>query len=381
MNCNTCRYELSQCLDGRLPSGRRAVVLAHAEQCEPCGAFWKELQAAQDLTLSLQQAEVGSDFREGLWERIHAGEGTPDAVFHEPVPTWTKVRYALTGAAAAAAVLIGASFLQPAAPSAPDRVDVAAAATPDVAPVATQPVSRTDTPRLQPRDRGPAPTYTQSALLSNARPLTLQLLANEAASQLEERYQEASIGMRMMRDPTNNRAAAARRVIDNANELRDLGELLIDLRQRDRLVITDPELDRDLSFAVEWLDRVPELPEKSPEVVETYYGPALSKQRLGSVRDHIGLRLAVDPVRELHELKDLNTRRPEVFPKLFIVLGDMADIQGNMAAVSPNVVLVEGACGPNWVAPRSEVTRHGSMLRFFGDQGQVRFELEVRQGR
>ena len=187
MNCNTCRYELSQCLDGRLPSGRRAVVLAHAEQCEPCGAFWKELQAAQDLTLSLQQAEVGSDFREGLWERIHAGEGTPDAVFHEPVPTWTKVRYALTGAAAAAAVLIGASFLQPAAPSAPDRVDVAAAATPDVAPVATQPVSRTDTPRLQPRDRGPAPTYTQSALLSNARPLTLQLLANEAASQLEER--------------------------------------------------------------------------------------------------------------------------------------------------------------------------------------------------
>ena len=78
---------------------------------------------------------------------------------------------------------------------------------------------------------------------------------------------------------------------------------------------------------------------------------------------------------------ELNTRRPEVFPKLFFVFGDMSDMQSQIGKLSPQMVFVEGACGPNWVAPRSEVTRHETMLRFFGDQGQVRFELEVRQGR
>ena len=91
--------------------------------------------------------------------------------------------------------------------------------------------------------------------------------------------------------------------------------------------------------------------------------------------------MAADPVRELHELKELNSRRPEVFPKLFFVLGDMTSMPGDLSKLSPNVVLVEGACDLNWVAPRSEVTRHDTMLRIFGDQGQVRFEVEVRQGR
>lgn len=40
MNCNTCRFELSQCLDGRLASGRRAIVMQHAADCEECAAFW-----------------------------------------------------------------------------------------------------------------------------------------------------------------------------------------------------------------------------------------------------------------------------------------------------------------------------------------------------
>lgn len=378
MNCSTARYELSQCLDGRLPSGKRAVVLAHAEACEACGQFWTELQEAQQLTLSLQSVRVQPDFRDGLWERIHAGEGTPEAVFVEPVPAWTKLRYALTGAAAAAALLVGVSSLQRGA-TAPREPEERAAVNAEAG--AAQTIAQTrDTGALL-RDRSPVTSYTQNALLSNARPLTLQLLAREAASQLEQRYQEASIGMRMMREPGHNRAAAARRVVDSANELRDLGQLLIDLRQRERLVFTDQQVDRDLSFAVEWLERVPALPEHSPEVIETYYGPALSRQRLGEVKDHIGLRLAGDPVRELHELKELNARRPEVFPKLFFVLGDGAAMPGDVSSLSPNVVLVEGACGPNWVAPRSEVTRHGTMLRVFGDQGAVRFEVEVRQGR
>src|SRR5688572_23870014 len=113
MNCTTCRFELSQCLDGRLPSGRRAIVMQHASECTDCGTFWAELQAAQRLTLQLRRPRVGPDFREALWVRIQAGEGTPDAVFHEPVPLVVKLRYALTGAAAAAAALLCAMWLAP----------------------------------------------------------------------------------------------------------------------------------------------------------------------------------------------------------------------------------------------------------------------------
>ncbi len=383
MNCNTCRYELSQCLDGRLPSGRRAAVLAHAESCRACGAFWRDLQAAQELTRSLRSSAVSAGFREQLWERVQAGEGTPDAVFLAPVRTWTKVRYALTGAAAAAALLIGVSMLQTERANRPESTEIAMAATRADGDAQTRASSAATAARSTSflQDRSPPASYPQNALLSNARPLTLQLLAREAASQLEQHYQEAAIGMRMMRDPGHNRTAAARKVIQNAEDVRDFGELLIDLRQRDRLVFTDDEVDRDLNFAVEWLDRVPELSEHSLEVIETYYGPALSKRRLSNVKDHIGVRLATDPAHELHELMELNSRRPEVFPKMFIVFGDMNDIQGSISNPSSTIVLVDGACRPNWVAPRSEVTRHDTMLRMFGDQGQVRLQLEVRQGR
>ena len=383
MNCNTCRYELSQCLDGRLPSGRRAAVLAHAESCRACGAFWRDLQAAQELTRSLRSSAVSAGFREQLWERVQAGEGTPDAVFLAPVRTWTKVRYALTGAAAAAALLIGVSMLQTERANRPESTEIAMAATRADGDAQTRASSAATAARSTSflQDRSPPASYPQNALLSNARPLTLQLLAREAASQLEQHYQEAAIGMRMMRDPGHNRTAAARKVIQNAEDVRDFGELLIDLRQRDRLVFTDDDVDRDLNFAVEWLDRVPELSEHSLEVIETYYGPALSKRRLSNVKDHIGVRLATDPAHELHELMELNSRRPEVFPKMFIVFGDMNDIQGSISNPSSTIVLVDGACRPNWVAPRSEVTRHDTMLRIFGDQGQVRLQLEVRQGR
>ena len=95
----------------------------------------------------------------------------------------------------------------------------------------------------------------------------------------------------------------------------------------------------------------------------------------------LGLRIATDPAHELHELMELNNRRPEVFPKMFIVFGDLSEVQASITNPSSTIVLVDDACRPNWVAPRSEVTRHGTMLRMFGDQGQVRLELEVRQGR
>ena len=162
MNCNTCRYELSQCLDGRLPSGRRATVLAHAEACAPCGQFWEELQSAQRLTLSLRPTQVGGDFREGLWERIQAGEGTPDAVFQEPIPVATKVRYTLSGAAAAAALLIGVTLLQGErrAPSASEEV---AATAPVTTPGSVVERPRVEQPRLE-QAAGLQPRATNASL-------------------------------------------------------------------------------------------------------------------------------------------------------------------------------------------------------------------------
>jgi hypothetical protein len=398
MNCNTCRYELSQCLDGRLPSGRRQTVLAHAEACDPCGRFWEELQSAQRLALSLRPTSVSGDFRDGLWERVQAGEGTPDAVFHEPIPLATKVRYTLSGAAAAAALLIGVSLMQaePSPPATADQVATAAPAPRAASSVADRAGARSVNTvgaetSLRPRsgavDAGiTSASLASTPLLSSAQPLTLQVLAREAAHQLEQRYHDATIGMRMMRDPAHNRAAAARRVIDNAHELRAFGELLIDLRDRKRLVFTDSELDRDLSFAVAWLERVPELTEGTPEAVDTYFGPALARPRLANVRENIGLTLTRDPQRELLELKELNSRQPEVFPKLFFVLSDIRDLKRELSAMQQRFAPIETTCGPSWVAPRSEVVRHGRLLRMFGaqdmgQQGQLRFEIEVREGR
>ena len=106
MNCRQCQSDMSQCLDGRLPSGRRTAVMQHLETCEECGQLWSEFQQAQELVLRLPVSRVSPDFHARLWERIKAGEGTPEAVFNEPMPLSTKARYVFTGAAAAALLLV-----------------------------------------------------------------------------------------------------------------------------------------------------------------------------------------------------------------------------------------------------------------------------------
>ena len=59
----------------------------------------------------------------------------------------------------------------------------------------------------------------------------------------------------------------------------------------------------------------------------------------------------------------------------------MAEVQGGISNILPNMSIVESACGPSLVAPRSRVIRHDSLLRMFGQQGQVTVEIEVREGR
>ncbi len=125
MNCRECQRDMSPCLDGRLPSGRRSVVMEHLEACEECAKLWGEFQQAQELVLRMPVRPVSPDFHTRLWERIKAGEGTPQAVFAEPMPLATKARYVLIGAAAAALLLVFINGWMPATGGSTDTEFVA----------------------------------------------------------------------------------------------------------------------------------------------------------------------------------------------------------------------------------------------------------------
>ena len=371
MNCTTCRYELSQCLDGRLPSGRRTVVMQHAETCEACGQFWAELQAAQRLTLQLQQPRVSPGFREELWERIRAGEGTPEAVFREQVPTLTKLRYALTGAAVAAGVLLAASLLRgdPHAPTTGDHDPVAQGpvrpAQPDGG--ATNPVADAGN-RLQPRSGAPRGAGAQTAgfggnefhdnpLLASSQRLTPTLVAVETAKQLEQRYEAVNYALRRAETNPAEAPAAIREAWQKADEFQGLGEVLLDLRNRQRLSFRDQEVDSDLRFAVNMLRRG-RMGLRDETTVRTVVGEALRSDRLGSLSRTIYVAPSVDAREDMDVLVHLNTQRPEVFRQLFFVMP--SPTPGEMGGMSllhgEAVFFMPDDCGPSWVAPRSEVT-------------------------
>lgn len=392
MNCSTCRYELSQCLDGRLPSGRRTAVLQHAEDCSACGAFWNELQAAQDLTLSLRSIEVGSDFRDGLWERIRAGEGTPAAVFEEPVSTATKLRYTLSGAAAAAVLLLGLTYVRDLPTGGSDDLgsrdvevvaDVAGSAAPDhggrtgrtnivAGDVATGGALEPRTNargrggsaaehdgRLQPRrpDAQLASTFGGATPILSPKPLTLQVLARETALQIENSYEEAALGMRMFRDPMHDRATVAEKVLVSAREIHDFGELLLDLRERKRVSFADSEVDADLQIAVGILGQATESGTQDVQqklhLVERVVAKALERRSLASLSGAVNVPVHTD-LQEIEELRRLNTTRPEVFPKLFFVVGDTS-ISEQTLIYSDFAFTIHDACGPSWVVVRSEL--------------------------
>ncbi len=111
MNCNNYQFDMSLGLDGRLPNGRHKQLTLHVESCATCAQMWNELRAAQELALGLPTQSTGPTFGESLWERIRSGEGSPDAMFRAPVPVIAKVRYVLTGAAAAALFIAAWQFI------------------------------------------------------------------------------------------------------------------------------------------------------------------------------------------------------------------------------------------------------------------------------
>lgn len=380
MNCNHYRYELSQCLDGRLPSGRRAVVMEHAENCPSCGRFWSELQAAQQLTLRLSPTPVGDDFRERLWGRIRAGEGTPEAVFHEPVSWATKVRYTLSGAAAAAVVLIGVTMLRSGR-----KADVAPAGHLVASDDAGHEFAGERGPQVPAHAPAPAGAQTivlaSNPLISATQPLTFNLVAVEAAKQLEQRHATVGTALRRLGDPNSNRDAAMRQVFDNADEFRAFGELLLDLRDRRRLFFTDPEVDADLRFAVNLLGQS-RSQGRDLQTIENLVEPAMQRPGLDDVSRTITLA-PTDPREELDALMRLNRQRPEVFPKLFFVLGNDHEIGQELGMLRQGVAfLMPDSCGSAWVAPRSEVEARDGLLRMLKRQveraGGIQLEFQLR---
>lgn len=400
MNCNTCRYELSQCLDGRLPSGRRAVVMQHLTTCEACASFWSELQAAQQLTLQLQKERVSDGFRDQLWERIRAGEGTPDAVFHEPVPLLTKARYALTGAAAAAAVLLASTWLRndPKTPS-EDRV-AEVKQSPEKGVIAAQEEPKaigggtlvggqgtTGSRRLMPRQDLPDQD-SMPAMFASAQPLTADLVAMEAARQFEQRYVSANRSLAQLtttRNRTDNQQDTdliVGRLLDGASELHMFAEVLLDLRDNNRVFFPDAEVGANLRLVSNMLGQT-RGHHRNLETVQSYVAPALRQSdRLGNIARLIGVRPSYDPIEERAEqemLQQLSKLRPDVFPKLFFIMPSTTNGVSFQMLQNGELFAFPDQCGTSFVAPRSRVEQSNQRFRLLidGQQGAREVHVEI----
>lgn len=172
MRCSQAEHLLSLNLDGRLASGQRRVLLEHLAGCTRCRSLDRELEAARELALSLPLQRVGPSFREELWQRIRAGEGTPEAVFHEPVSLRTKVRYFATGVAAAGVLLAATHLLRPRPEPAPVVDRQAQQLRPvDVATAPMPPATASRTPLLEPATPAQLATLVTDAYTDAVRKL------------------------------------------------------------------------------------------------------------------------------------------------------------------------------------------------------------------
>jgi hypothetical protein len=346
MNCTACRYELSQCLDGRLPSGRRAVVLQHASQCEECGTFWEELQAAQLLTLRLQQPRVSENFRESLWERVQAGEGTPDAVFREPVPMLAKLRYALTGAAAAAAALLSLTWFGPHDDAATTRP--VAKLEPRASNVGASPIVVDSTGASARFASDPAAQSVGNAwLISSTQRLGLNQVAREAAKQFDNRLAETTAEMRRAE---NGNKEAIEQVFVTAREVVSVGDLLLYMRDRGSLLFTEPAAECDLRVAVRLLAQSRQ-EQPSLKTIHEIVRPALQSGQLMSMARKISL-VPLDPHEDQDAMAWLKIQRPDILPKLFVIVSS-GDEAGRWFRA--DAMLQMDDCGWSYGVPLSEV--------------------------
>lgn len=354
MNCRTAHYELSLNLDGRLPSGRHAMLMEHVDGCGPCATLWKELQAAQSLALRMPRQRVSSGFRDQLWQRIQSGEGTPEAVFREPVPLVSKVRYVLAGAAAAAAVLLALDALQPA---------------PEKSRSATEGVLQ---PRLVARgDAAPGNTQPTASYASLA-PLTPDLLAREAALQFRNNYVQASSQLaalegRQAGSTAQGAEPIVRSVCDHAVQMHDLGSVLLRLREDEHVTFSNPQVDAELRMMVQLLDEE-RLSRGDMDTVRTVVAPALRRvHRIAALPEDLRVRGIWTPAERQQVLMRISIDRPQVIGRLFYVMPGQAFPGQGVPVVDPQlqgrIFVFQDDCGTNLVAPRSTVANPATLLR------------------
>lgn len=231
MRCHQAEHLLSLNLDGRLSSGQRKLLFDHLDECAACRQIDDELNAARELALSLPTQSVSAGFREELWERIRAGEGTPEAVFREPVPLATKVRYFATGAAAAGLLIAATvSFFRPAGET-----------TPTTEPLTTGPqLAQHDRGGLTPRPVGPV-ANTATLDLPGVAPATPDRLA----SLVTDSYADAVRQLRARVDDFESGSSASPQFItrlrDDANRARHFAGLMRWFVDRDYMMLPEDE--------------------------------------------------------------------------------------------------------------------------------------------
>lgn len=342
MNCRTCHYELSQCLDARLPSGRRAIVMQHVTECETCAKFWDELQRAQELVLQLPRHRTGEDFRAQLFARIQTGEGTPPAVFMEPVPMLSKLRYALTGAAAAAALLTALTMLRKDGASSDTGTNLASA----VLPKAAQNRSA-----LTVRDHGEDSNPSLPALASLAalvpplpmvRELTPDLVAIAAAREFQSCFTWANNNVARLQARGND--TDVRIVWEHTRTMQDMGRLLLALLRDHQVSFADQELQAQLNAMVATLDQI-EQPDS--DAMRDLMPKLREVPRLCDIADQIHVRIG-DPLQHQWILQQVTKNLPGAVERLF------ESVPENNAVDMTLVRSLQTTCGPKLVILRQQ---------------------------
>jgi hypothetical protein len=110
MNCANARHDMSRSLDRRLDAVAQRELAEHLMRCEPCKREYHGLRKAMEYVQLATPMRVSPGFRDKLFRRIEAGEGTPDGALRPIIPLRDKVRFFLVGAAAAALILLAAGY-------------------------------------------------------------------------------------------------------------------------------------------------------------------------------------------------------------------------------------------------------------------------------
>lgn len=384
MNCRTCQHELSEYLDGRLASGRRTQVLDHLAECAECARAWRELERAQAAVQRLPRHHTGPDFRERLFARIEAGEGTPLAVFREPIPVLAKVRYTLSGAAAAAALLVVASLLRDHSadetlPShstgAPEIATAPAGGTPVNVQTAALAGGHTAPDYVASADAAPLAPRGRESFLGAVKPLTPDLLAVETARQFEQRHQWTSRRLSLLDSGAIDGAMAAS-IRDDAQSLVRLGGVLSELRDSRCLTFADPAVDADLRVFMTLLDSE-RLARSEPlvQVVREVVEPAMRKSpNLGRITSAIAVTPSMNRMTQDDQVLRITRSWPGLINQIFFVLPDDTQTGQFDPIQLSRTFRLRSECGTLFVAPMSEVEGPQAVFRSL----QLQIESEPR---